>query len=100
MAFFFVALVIGLAAVLFLWLYRREQTRIGQGETSLPTWRLVVAAVFGLLAMFSGGCSLLFLPEAISGNQYVDPVAILVIGGIPFVLAALIVWLSLRRGKG
>lgn len=87
-------------AILFFVLQRREQGRAQRGETRLATWRLLLAAVFGLVVLFSGGCSLLFLPDAISGNQYIDPVAVLIIGGIPFAVAGLIVWLSLRRGNG
>lgn len=85
---------------LFLWLKSREQKRGEAGQSRLATWRLVFASVFGLVALFSGGCSLLFVPSAIQGDQYVDSAAILVLGGIPFAVAAFIVWLSLRRGNG
>ena len=84
----------------FYWLLTRERQRSEAGQTRLATWRLVFAAVFGLIALFSGGCSLLFVPSAVRGDQYVDPVVILVIGGVPFAIAALVVWLSLRRGNG
>ncbi len=84
---------------LFYWLRERERKRGADGQSRLATWRLVFASIFGLVALFAGGCSLLFVPDAIQGNQYVDPIAILVIGGIPFALAALLLWLSLRRGN-
>lgn len=94
--FLFIFLLVGLG--FFLWLRSREDRRAEKGETRLATWRLMLATVFGLIALFAGGCSLLFLPEAITGNQYVDPAAILIIGGIPFAIAALLLWLCLRRG--
>ena len=78
----------------------REQARAEKGEPRLATWRILIASFFGLVVLFSGGCSLLFLPDALSGNQYIDPIAVLIIGGIPFAIACFIVWLSLRRGNG
>ena len=96
----FILLMLAIGVGLFFWLRSREGKRQAAGQTSLATWRLVIASVFGLVALFAGGCSLLFVPDALKGNQYVDPVAILILGGIPFVIAALIVWLSLRRGNG
>lgn len=81
---------------LFLWLRSREDKRASAGETRLATWRLVLASVFGLVALFSGGCSLLFLGSM--DGIYVDFPAILIIGGIPFAIAAILTWLFLRRG--
>jgi uncharacterized membrane-anchored protein len=86
--------------IMFFWLHRREQARAEKGEPRLATWRILIASFFGLVVLFSGGCSLLFLPDALSGNQYIDPIAVLIIGGIPFAIACFIVWLSLRRGNG
>lgn len=91
-------LAVGIGA--FLWLRNREVNRAAEGQNRLATWRLLLASFFGLIALFAGGCSLLFVPDAMKGNQYIDPVAILIIGGIPFAIATLIVWLSLRRGSG
>jgi hypothetical protein len=82
----------------FLWRLSREKAIAAAGGTRIAGWRLVIASFMLLVLIFSGGCSLMFMPDAISGNQYVDPVAILVIGGIPFAIALLIFWLSLRRG--
>lgn len=93
----FILLMLAIGVGLFFWLRSREGKRQAEGQSTLATWRLVLASVFGLIALFAGGCSLLFVPDALKGNQYIDPVAILVIGGIPFAIAALIVWLSLRR---
>lgn len=87
-------------AILFFVLQRREQGLADKGSPRLATWRIILATVFGLVALFAGGCSLVFLPDALSGNQYIDPVAVLIIGGIPFAIACFIVWLSLRRGNG
>jgi hypothetical protein len=72
----------------------------GQPSRRLPIWRVIVAVVFGLLAVFSGGCSLLFIPDVLRGNQYIDWSVVAVVGGVPFVISAVIVWLSLRAGKG
>ncbi len=93
----FFLLMLAIGAGLFFWLNSREGRRQASGQTPLATWRLVFASIFGLAALFAGGCSLLFVPDAMQGNQYVDPVAILILGGIPFAIAMFIVWLSLRR---
>ena len=98
-ALFFIGL-IAVGGGLFFWLFRREENRKAAGLPRLSTWRLVIAAIFGLVALFSGGCSLLFVPDALKGNQYIDPVAVLVIGGIPFAVSCLIVLLSLWRVNG
>ncbi len=95
---FLVPLVVGVG--LFLWLSAREKKRAAEGQSRLAVWRLILAAIAGLVVLFSGGCSLMLVPDAMSGNQYIDPIAILVIGGIPFGVAAVILWLALRRGNG
>ena len=84
---------------IFLWLNAREQKRAEKGGTRLAVWRPLLATVFGLVALFSGGCSLAFLPSALRGDQYVDFAAVGILGGIPFAIAALILWLSLRRPR-
>jgi uncharacterized membrane-anchored protein len=86
------------AALLWLFLEYREKARAAAGKSRLATWRLAIASLAALVTIFSGGCSLVFLPEAVTGNPYIDPVAILIIGGIPFAIAVLIWWLSMRRG--
>jgi hypothetical protein len=91
----FVFLLVGVG--LFLWLKSREDKRAEKAEPRLATWRLVLATIFGLVVLFSGGCSLLFLPDAFRGTQYIDPTAVLIIGGIPFAVSSLLVWLFLRR---
>ncbi|MFO1034824.1 MAG: hypothetical protein U1E15_12400 [Hyphomicrobiales bacterium] len=88
-----------IGAGIFIWLNAREKTRAEKGETRLAAWRLLLAAVFGLVALFSGGCSLLFLPSAFRGDQYADFAVIGVLGGIPFAVAALLIWLLLHRWK-
>jgi uncharacterized membrane protein YbhN (UPF0104 family) len=84
---------------IFYWLRERERKREAAGLPRLATWRLVFASAFALIALFSGGCSLLFVPDAVRGNQYIDPTAVLVIGGIPFAVAVVLLWLFLLRGK-
>jgi multisubunit Na+/H+ antiporter MnhB subunit len=91
--------VVAIGAGLFYWLYTREEKRSATGKSRLATWRLLLATLFGLVALFAGGCSLLLVPSALRGDQYVDAGAILVLGGIPFAVSAFIWWLSLRRGK-
>lgn len=86
--------------ILFYVLQRREQDRAKTGKTRLATWRLVIAAFFGLVALFAGGCALVFLPDTMRGAQYIDLTTVLIVGGIPFAVALFIVWLSLRRGNG
>jgi hypothetical protein len=92
-----VAVVIGAAC--FAWLYSRENKLAASGESRLATWRLFLATLFGLIALFSGGCSLAFLPSALRGDPYVPIMLVLVIGIFPCALAVLFWWLSLRRRK-
>jgi uncharacterized membrane protein len=92
-------LVVAIGAGLFYWLNTREKKRVESGQSRLATWRLVLATLFGLVALFAGGCSLALIPSAMRGDQYVDSGAILVLGGVPFAVSAFIWWLSLRRGK-
>ncbi|NMD07576.1 MAG: hypothetical protein GYA66_06330 [Phyllobacteriaceae bacterium] len=96
----FILVLILIGGGIYYWLASREKKRVEAGQSRLATWRLLLASVFALVALFSGGCSLLFVPSAIRGDQYVDPAAVLVLGGVPFAVAALILWLSLRRGNG
>lgn len=78
----------------------RENARAAKGLPRHSGIRLVVAAAALLLLVFSGGCSLLFVPAAVRGDQYVDPMAVLVLGGIPFAVGVLLFWLSMRRNTG
>ncbi|NJM29663.1 MAG: hypothetical protein HC855_05795 [Rhizobiales bacterium] len=93
----FILLFLLLGVGVFLFLRSREQQRAGKGQPVLATWRLALASFAALVLLFSGGCSLVFLPEAVTGNPYIDPMAILMIGGVPFAVALLIWWLSMRR---
>jgi hypothetical protein len=94
----FVVLFLLLGVGLFFWLRSREQQRRAKGQPALPAWRLALASVAALITIFSGGCSLIFVPDAVSGNRYIDPMAVLVIGGVPFAIAAFVWWLCMRRG--
>jgi uncharacterized membrane protein len=94
-----VLVVIAIGAGLFYWLHSREKKREASGQSRLATWRLMLATLFGLIALFAGGCSLAFLPTALGGDAYVPVTLVLVIGVLPCGLAILFWWLSLRRGK-
>lgn len=94
----FLLLFLGLGVAFFFWRQSREKAIAAGGGVRIAGWRLVIASFALLVLLFSGGCSLAFLPDAIKGNQYVDPAVILIIGGIPFAIALLVFWLSLRRG--
>lgn len=100
MTWVFIVVLIVCGGILFSWLLRRDQDRVRKGETRIATWRLVLATFFGLIGLFAGGCSLIFLPDAMRGAQFIDLTTVLIVGGIPFAVALLIVWLSLRRGNG
>jgi hypothetical protein len=76
----------------------RERKRALAGAPRLATWRLIFAAVFALVALFSGGCSLLLLGDLTRGSQqYIDVPTVLIIGGIPFAVSLLIWWLFMWR---
>ncbi len=93
-------LVFGIAAVHFAitaYLQRPgAEQRQGKGRRSFLV--LAIAAVAAGVALFSGGCTLIFLGELARGPQhYIDAPAVLTIGGVPFAVSALIWWLSMRR---
>jgi uncharacterized membrane protein YdbT with pleckstrin-like domain len=89
------------AAGLWWFLDSREKRRVNSGLPRHSALRLVVAVVFALVAIFSGGCSLAFLYSLSSGpQQYISVPAVLVIGGVPFVISAFIWWLCMRRNSG
>jgi hypothetical protein len=79
----------------------REKRRAAGGRSRFGVFRMLLAAVAAGVAIFSGGCSLFFLANlSVSGpQQYLDWTVVLIVGGIPFAIAALIWWLSMRRGK-
>src|SRR6185295_15481463 len=68
--------------------------------------RLVFAIIGGLIMLFAGGCTLLFLVGYIhdsmtrsGGEQYVNIPAILTIGGPPFLIGLGIWFLAARAGR-
>ncbi len=96
-----IPLVLILAGIgFFVWLNGREGKRQADGQPRLATWRLLLAALFGMTVLFSGGCSLIFVADSLNGNQFVGPGIVFLLGGIPFLLACLFLWLCLRRGIG
>ncbi len=91
----------GLIWVFFNW---RENRRAGAGLPRHSGLRLIFVAIAALTALFSGGCSLIFLASWIANgtraNDYVTWEAIAVFGGPPFVIGLLIWWLVMRRKPG
>lgn len=94
----FILGLLGLAAVLWYLLERHESRRAMAGKPRHSSLRLVFAAVALLLLLFSGGCSLLFISDmSRPGPTYVTWEAVAIIGGIPFVVGLVILWLAMRR---
>jgi NO-binding membrane sensor protein with MHYT domain len=87
------------AAVIWFILNLREKGRAAAGQPRHSAVRLVFGAIALLVMIFTGGCALIFIPDAMKGNQYVGFDAIAVLAGIPFAVALLIFWLAMRRGK-
>jgi membrane protein DedA with SNARE-associated domain len=95
--FIFILLVIFIG--LWWWLSWREKRRTARGLINHPPWRTFFAAFAVLVMLFSGGCSLFFLPAASKPHTYVPWSAIAIYGGIPFLVGSLILWASMRRKK-
>lgn len=95
--FSLVAIALGVVAAIWFALERREKNLANAEAPRLARWRLGLAAVAGLLVLFSGGCSLFLVPSAMNGEQYVSFGAILVLGGGPLAFGVLVLWLTLRR---
>lgn len=66
-----------------------------QNREPLGALRIVLAIVGIAAALFSGGCSLLILSDGMGIWQFV-----LVLGGAPFALGLLVIWMALRLGRG
>jgi hypothetical protein len=96
-------ILVPLLAVAACWwlLNARETRRAASGLQRHSALRLIVIAIFGLAALFSGGCSLVLLAPLLQGpQQYLDVYAVTIVGGIPFAISALIWWLFMRRKAG
>ncbi len=102
--FEFLALIIlGFAAVVaVIWFLfnLREKSRAEAGKPRHSAIRLVFAAIALLAMIFTGGCALILIPDAMKGNQYVGFDLIGILAGIPFAIALLVFWLAMRRGGG
>jgi uncharacterized membrane protein YdbT with pleckstrin-like domain len=61
--------------------------------------RIVFAVVGALVMLFSGGCALMFVPEALRGGGYADWPAIALFAGPPFLAGLLIWWLAAKAGR-
>jgi NO-binding membrane sensor protein with MHYT domain len=99
---FLASIVLGFAAIVAaIWfvLNLRENGRAAKGLPRHSGIRLVFAAAALLVLIFTGGCALIFIPDAMKGTQYVGFDAIAVLAGIPFAVALLIFWLAMRRGS-
>jgi hypothetical protein len=97
-----IVLLLGLAVLVGLvwaFLSYREEKREAAGKSRLSGLRLAFGTIALITMIFSGGCSLLFMPAAIDGDQYVQPITLLIIGGIPFFIGLLVWWVSMRRNS-
>jgi uncharacterized membrane protein len=91
----FIAVGLVIAVGLFLFLRNREKRRAEAGQPALANWRLLLATVAAMVALFSGGCSLVFaggFPND-SGVLHV----VFLIGVLPCLVAIFVFWLSMRR---
>ena len=89
-------LVLILLGVVLWWLLdRHEKRRLASGLPRHSGIRLAFGAAALLTMLFSGGCSLLFGLNA--DGQYVSWPAVLIVGGPPFLIAALVWWVAMRR---
>ena len=74
-----------------------------QQKPQLTVTRWIFAIIGGLIMLFCGGCTLLFLGELASKGvwryQYVDGTMVLIMGGVPFLAGLLIWWLAVERGR-
>ena len=78
-----------------------DQTHSEKPKLSVIRW--IFAIIGGLIMLFCGGCSLVFLGDlALKGrwaDNYVSVDAVLSIGGLPFLLGLLIWWLAVKAGR-
>lgn len=84
-----------LVGVLWWLLERHERRRAADGKPRHSGGRLLLASAAILLALFAGGCSLLFGLNA--DGQYVNGATIAIIGGIPFLVGLLWSRVTLAR---
>jgi hypothetical protein len=64
--------------------------------------RLFFAIVGGLTMLVSGGCSIGLLPDAMrsgGGELHIDQYAVMVFGGVPFLIGLVIFLLALKAGR-
>jgi NO-binding membrane sensor protein with MHYT domain len=97
---FLASIVLGfaaVAAVIWFILNLMEKGRAASGQPRRSAVRLVFAAIALLVMIFTGGCALLLLPDAMKGNQYVGFDVIGMLAGIPFAVALLVFWLAMKR---
>jgi NO-binding membrane sensor protein with MHYT domain len=99
---FLAMIVLGFAAaVAVIWFILNlvEKGRAASGQPRRSAIRLVLGAIALLVMIFTGGCALILIPDAMKGNQYVGFDAIGVLAGIPFAVALLVFWLVMRQGS-
>ena len=93
--------ILGLAAVLWVLLDRREKRYAERGQPRLSALRLMAAAAGLLAVLLSAGCSVVFL-MATRGDaeHYVNLPGVLILTGPPFVVGLIASWLAMRRKSG
>jgi uncharacterized membrane protein len=96
-----IVVIIGLivAAVIYALLRYRENVLAGSGGQRLAGWRLILATFAAMVALFTGGCALMLLPQAATGHLAANVRVVLLIGGLPFLIAVLVFWFSMRRPR-
>jgi hypothetical protein len=99
---FLAMIVLGFAAaVAAIWFILNliEKGREAKGLPRHSGLRLVFAAAFLLVMIFTGGCALIFLPDALKGDQYISLGLVAGLAGIPFAVALLLFWALMRRDR-
>jgi ABC-type dipeptide/oligopeptide/nickel transport system permease component len=94
------------AFAIFIYTSMREKRRAAEGLPRHSVMRLLFAALGGGLALFSGGCgTLLGIAEALrppsgSADDFMDVGLVMILSLPPFLVGALIWWLSMRHNSG
>jgi cytochrome bd-type quinol oxidase subunit 2 len=95
--------VLGVAIVHFAITSAREATRASNGQPRLGNLRLIIAAIAAGTAIFAGGCGAilgaaeLMRPHSGAADDFMDWQLVAIFSLPPFLIAAFIWWLAMRR---